>query len=142
MLNSFILFCVFYCMSPVCFLFVCYVCLFVFLFVEREYTFLLFSAPVFMLFCLWFFFFYIPMFCFVLFCFVLIFVYVMGNIIVRKAHAMHFVSLIIPLNHVKPEQDLKQKNFWGQNTRILDYVFPLGYSLRGFVRRGMLRVIF
>ena len=45
-------------------------------------------------------------------------------------------TLIIPLNHVKPGQDLKQKIFWGKNTRILDYVFPLGYSLRGFVRRG------
>ena len=34
-----------------------------------------------------------------------------------------FVSLIIPSNHVKPEQDLKQKFFWGKNTRILGLCF-------------------
>ena len=37
-----------------------------------------------------------------------------------------FMSLIIPSNHVKPEQDLKQKIFWGTNTMILGLYFASG----------------
>ena len=44
------------------------------------------------------------------------------------------LSLIIPSNHVKPEQDLKQKNFGEQILGYWDYVSRLRYSLRGFVR--------